>query len=295
MIQVKLKELHLDEQLIVDLEHARDEVRKIKDLQQKYTYIEAHDALWRKSLGALTQLTGNSEDNCKCWYCECDGSAGFYFQVDHYRPKKRVKNKGYKKDQYEPGYWWLAFDPENYRVACQRCNTGAGKRDQFPLPEDSPRGIVENGHKCENPLLLDPNSSDPRLLRFLQNGDVKTAVGCLEFEKRKVETSIAVYNLRARSKREGRRKIWEECRDAIVEARQARDRLKEAIFTNNPAKPVFAALFSQLCTNISNMRSPNAKFSSTAKACIKDYYKVETASAEMDNRDPDLDWLWELL
>lgn len=295
MIQVNLKELNLEEQVRNDLEAARDKVRKLADIQQKYEYIDSHDEFWRNTLGSLAQLTGNTVDNCKCWYCECDGSAGFYFQVDHYRPKKRVRNKGYKKGQYEPGYWWLAFDSDNYRVACQRCNTGAGKRDQFPLPEDSPRAIVENGHKSETPLLLDPNSGDPRLLRFLQNGDVKAAVGCLEFEKRKVDTSISVYNLRARSKREGRRKIWEECRDAIIDARQVRDQLIDAIFMNSLAKATFEAQFSKLCAKISSMKSPNAKFSSTAKACIKDYYKVESASAEMENREPDLEWLWDLL
>src|SRR5687767_13618379 len=103
MIQVNLEELNLDEQVRIDLETARDAVRNVEGLQHKYAYIEAHDALWRSTLEALSRLTNNSIDNCKCWYCECDGSAGFYFQVDHYRPKKRVRNKGYKKNQYEPG------------------------------------------------------------------------------------------------------------------------------------------------------------------------------------------------
>ena len=109
VIDVDFDSLQLDPQLQASLDEATNKLRQIFELEKKYKFIQANSNLWRSTLKSLAQLTNNTEDNCKCWYCECDGSEGFYFQVDHFRPKKRVKNKGAKKDEYEPGYWWLAL------------------------------------------------------------------------------------------------------------------------------------------------------------------------------------------
>jgi hypothetical protein len=40
---------------------------------------------------------------------------------------------------------------------------------------------------------------------------------------------------------------------------------------------------------------PNARFSATAKSCIKQYYKVEQVRAYVENKAFDLDWLLDLL
>ena len=271
--------------------------QKYKELNKKYTYIDSHDKLWHSTLGALAQLTNNTEDNCKCWYCECDGSFGFSFHVDHFRPKKRVKNKGYEEEQCEPGYWWMAFNPQNYRIACQKCNSGAGKNDQFPLADRSPRAISIGGNdgiREEIVLLLDPiEPNDPDLLVFSQDGNVQASLSCLDDDRQRVEVSIAVYDLRARSKRIGRRIVWQECMQNILNARKTRDRLKESILQSPDIKQQRTREFKEIIAKIKRMTLRNAKFSMTAKSCIREYYKIEKTKMQLPNSD--LDWLIDLL
>jgi hypothetical protein len=296
MIQIDLNLLHLNPDLVASLQNATNELDAIHDLKAKTKYIESKHALWHNTIGALAELTSNTEDNCKCWYCECDGAAGFYFQVDHFRPKKRVKNKGSARNEFEPGYWWLAFDPNNYRLACQRCNTGAGKRDQFPLSSDSARAVCKGGETIEKTLLLDPAvPTDPDLLMFTENGDVKATPSCFEYDKKRVETSIKVYNLRARTKREARREIWKECLNAIVIARKAFDELKESLLMSDIQRSVKTKEYQEACIKVKMMRRRNAKFSSTVKSCILEYYKVERAKSKVEKLEFDLDWLLRLL
>lgn len=296
MIQIDMDLLQLDPQVKSNLEAATERVRQLPTLEQKYRFIKSKNDLWRSTLGYLARLTDNTEDDCKCWYCECDGGEGFYFQVDHFRPKQRVKNKGAKKDEYEPGYWWLAFNPINYRVACQKCNTGSGKIDQFPRADDSIRAVVEGGERKEKPLLLDPIvSTDPRLLTFTQDGNIHPASHCNEAETKRVDVSIKVYNLRARSKREGRRKIWDECKKNILIAVEAYDKRKESYFLSPDKKESNISDYTNACARINKMTRRNAKFSSTAKSCIKEYHKIERARCQSENLNFDLDWLLDLM
>jgi hypothetical protein len=82
----------------------------------------------------------------KCAYCETK-IVRFYGDAEHYRPKGGVKyvmpgsNKqaiaqvtdeaGNLRDH--PGYFWLAYHWRNLVPACQCCNSGKGKQNQFPV------------------------------------------------------------------------------------------------------------------------------------------------------------------
>ena len=78
------------------------------------------------------------------------------------------------------GYWWLAFDYRNFRLACSYRNclhTGTdqitrGKSDRFPLLSGSPRASTPDSNIDEGmPLLLDPpNPADPPMLWFIDDG-----------------------------------------------------------------------------------------------------------------------------
>jgi 5-methylcytosine-specific restriction endonuclease McrA len=295
MIHVDMTRLTLDTDTKTSLDAATKklESNEYKELAKKYKYIDSQDKLWRKTLNALAQLTNSTEDNCKCWYCESDGASGFSFHVDHFRPKKCVKTKGSKKDEYEPGYWWLAFNPENYRIACQKCNSGSGKNDQFPLATTSSRAIFKGGEKVEKVLLLDPTeTNDPDLLVFSQDGDVHASSSCQDDDDRKrVEISINVYDLRHRSKRVGRRMVWVECREYIHAARQIRNRLAESLLLSRQEKEHLKKEYGDAIAKIKRKISQNAKFSMTAKSCIREYYKIEKAKAQQS----DLEWLINLL
>lgn len=106
----------------------------------------------------------------KCAYCEAP-LANATWDVEHFRPKGRVK-----ESQTHPGYYWLAYTWENLYPSCTFCNqkrkdaptwrdptTGAaqGKLDQFPLADEAQRAADHNGALAnEQPLMLDPCQAD---------------------------------------------------------------------------------------------------------------------------------------
>ena len=71
----------------------------------------------------------------KCVYCEASPIATSTFRIDHYRPKKNIKNETHT------GYYWLAYEWSNLMQTCQFCN--GEKSNHFPLKAHSIR-IDEN-------------------------------------------------------------------------------------------------------------------------------------------------------
>jgi len=62
-----------------------------------------------------------------CAYCGCDLPRNDRGDVEHFRPKGKVD-----EDENHGGYWWLAYDLNNYLLSCSLCNR-VRKRDRFPL------------------------------------------------------------------------------------------------------------------------------------------------------------------
>lgn len=83
----------------------------------------------------------------KCAYCETR-AVRFPGHAEHFRPKGRVDVRDPAtgksipasvewpngKTAPHPGYFWLAYNWKNLLPACQDCNSGRGKQNQFPLP-----------------------------------------------------------------------------------------------------------------------------------------------------------------
>ncbi|MEU9534755.1 HNH endonuclease [Streptomyces sp. NPDC048213] len=98
--------------------------------------------------------------------------------MDHYRPKSAIIGID------GPGYWWLAYVPSNYRLACGFCNSGGSqtggqrgrrtKSNHFPLFDESTRATDEHcDYEKELRVLLDPaDFRDAHLLGFDLNGHV---------------------------------------------------------------------------------------------------------------------------
>lgn len=114
------------------------------------------------------------EFGAKCWYTETPQTGGD-FDVDHYWPKGRVKLIDgailYKNNDQHPGYWWKAYDIENYRYACiyaNRSREKGGKVDYFPITDESNRSWDEMADCDYNDrLILDPCSlEDVQLISF---------------------------------------------------------------------------------------------------------------------------------
>jgi hypothetical protein len=161
-------------------------------------------ALWRdhRVRDPLIDIIGQ-----KCWYCETNVHSSNP-DVDHFRPKNGPATSG-----AHGGYWWLAYKPDNYRIACKYCNSGGGEHDdgtrraakvaQFPLLNESDRATKPaDDLKLERPVLLDPADHDDHfLIDFSADGKpqrriimpptaLEKAVGIC-----RVEESIKVYRL----------------------------------------------------------------------------------------------------
>jgi len=156
----------------------------------------ARQKVWRDLANPLSVLRKG-----KCWYSESKNS-GSDKDVDHFRPKNRVA-----EDPAHEGYWWLAFQWNNYRYSCQWCNqrrvddgTDGGKGDQFPLAPGSFRARLEGDNlQMEEVELLDPiDPEDWKLLTFLPNGQPTPAKDKGTREHDRAATSILVYHLHSR-------------------------------------------------------------------------------------------------
>lgn len=99
--------------------------------------------------------------HAKCCYCESKFRATSYGAVEHFRPKRAVKQDKDQRMEY-PGYFWLAYNWSNLLVSCEVCNT-TYKGNLFPLGDDTKRARSHRDHlDAERPLFIDPAGEDPR-------------------------------------------------------------------------------------------------------------------------------------
>jgi uncharacterized protein (TIGR02646 family) len=79
--------------------------------------------------GKLIQYFG-----IKCVYCESSPIATSTFRIDHFRPKKHIKELPKLSHK---GYYWLAYEWTNFVQSCQLCNQS--KSNHFPLVNETTR------------------------------------------------------------------------------------------------------------------------------------------------------------
>lgn len=93
--------------------------------------------------------------NGKCCYCERKRDIKLERDVEHYRPKKKVKDV-----EGSNGYWWLAYDWDNILIACKTCNI-LNKSTNFPLLDNTTRVNTEGDVSTELTALINPAIEDP--------------------------------------------------------------------------------------------------------------------------------------
>jgi hypothetical protein len=86
-----------------------------------------------------------------CAFCERELGQDRRGDVEHFRPKSAAKEATHK------GYWWLAYEFENYLLSCITCNS-SHKRTLFPLQPGAAHVEYSNRHQLvqEARLLVDP-------------------------------------------------------------------------------------------------------------------------------------------
>lgn len=193
-----------------------------KTAEERKAYIKAHSD-WNILLPLFIKEYGN-----KCWYSEAPLDKGI---IDHFRPKNKAIN--YCLDETDikhkfilkqDGYWRLAYNLFNFRVASDTSNTRfddmeaedvqiGGKSIYFPLKcEENGNFIVADKYDdiiAEKSLLLDPlNKSDYSNISFEKSGEPIVSA-LTEMQKLKAEVSINLYNLRnTLNFVDERQKVW---------------------------------------------------------------------------------------
>lgn len=209
-------------------------------------------------------LTGWSHE--KCWYSELK-DVGSDKHVDHFRPKGRVAELD---GTIVDGYWWLAFDWTNYRVAVAWCNSphrsipsqsAQGKSDSFPLKEGSPRASVTDSCDVELPYLLDPvNPTDALLLSYDESGMPYSTAG--GWPGARVLETVRILHLDARQMVEERQRKWRQCERYIR-------RVASALASDQATYQRFHDVtVNDWIEEICELLRPNAELSSVALACV---------------------------
>ena len=151
-------------------------------------------------LTALRAVVGN-----KCWYTEVF-LEGADPNVDHFRPKGRVREVDEELNAtgaQSDGYWWLAFELLNFRLACMHANqrrvdsdTDGGKWDYFPVRGARAAQGTVWGAIIEDALPLDPCSmTDVRLLCFDLEGKPAAVAGATAGDVQRVKATVWLYHL----------------------------------------------------------------------------------------------------
>lgn len=172
----------------------------------------------------------------KCWYSEAKDLMSDR-DVDHFRPKKKAKNKD---NAERDGYWFLAYDWENYRFSSIYSNRlrkdkhtsediAFGKGIYFPLKNGTNAATTKRKLADERPYLIDPTIKvDAALVSFNSFGKVIPSVPkSFTWEVERVNASVEYYHLNHSPLKNARKTKWQTCQrniDKITELCSIADR-----------------------------------------------------------------------
>jgi uncharacterized protein (TIGR02646 family) len=108
----------------------------------------------------------------KCCFCESKVRHISDGDVEHFRPKARIR-QARNAPLERPGYYWLAYEWSNLYFACQFCNQ-RNKQALFPLenPEARVRSHEQQDQLVhEQPSFIDPGVDDPEQLLGYRDGE----------------------------------------------------------------------------------------------------------------------------
>ena len=244
-------------------EEITEKLKELNDHDERKKLIKKNSGMWKELKSWLTELSYN-----KCWYSEAKEIVSDY-HVDHFRPKNRAKElDGTPRE----GYWWLAFDWSNYRIAGAICNSlhcsadgdTQGKADFFPLKDGSPVAISPTCNLEDEVIyFLDPtNPNDPSLLTFDESGYPQPAARKGTWEHERAKESIKHFHLDFFQLVDARKIICNNCKRSIDVA----EKLISAK-NKNPSADIDYALKCELM-RLREMVSRETALSSTARAYL---------------------------
>ena len=247
MTYVNLKTLIPPHSWTTSAADAEAAVAAVSDADRQDKIKEFSD-VWRDLKPHLSDLSHG-----KCWYSEAV-NGGADQDVDHFRPKSK--------------YWWLAFEPTNFRLSCIVCNRrrhGGGKGDSFPLVDETKRITTKSllhQHLQENPKLLDPTSPyDCALLWFDEDGSARPKSGIGDVDADRVKESVDVLNIKHSSHVNGRRVVVDSVKRHLEDAK-----LAFATFDTDQTQLI---AFNNAWNSLKELCSPKSSYSRAAICTIK--------------------------
>ena len=228
---------------------ALHEAGKIKERNE---LIDKNNDHWGKLKPWLLTLSYG-----KCWFTEARDIAS-HLDVEHYRPKKASRNS---KGPIRDGYWWLAFDYRNLRIAGTVPNRMKGP--WFPLRYASPCSTYRR--RCEGDEIahfLDPtNAYDVTLLAFDEEGKAIPAPGTSRWEQLRVMRTVRRLKLTEhKALAEERRKLWERVTSQINCYEKAISESRHSAAAREKAKAA--------AREISILTKPHSELSAVARWCV---------------------------
>ncbi len=224
-------------------------------LAERNKFIDNHSTHWGKLKPWLSALSGG-----KCWFTEARDIAS-HLDVEHFRPKKSAKNsKGPERD----GYWWLAFNYVNFRLAGSVPNRKKGV--WFPLRRGSKYSTFKN--QCEDDEtfhFLDPtNAHDVTLISFDETGSAIPTPGITRWERVRVKRTIERLKLTDHPElAEARRKLWQKMNTTIAAYYQAKSQ------ACTPHAAAARQKMNDRAREIVRLTRPSEQLSSVARWCVE--------------------------
>ena len=235
------------------------------DDSNRASEINRRSTIWTALRSELAELS-----NRKCWYCEARQERSD-MPIDHFRPKNRVGEEGCEN---HPGYWWLAFEWENFRYSCTYCNsrrrdvkteTTGGKADRFPLRDEANRCWTPDDLLSEEqPVLLDPTvRTDPGLLWFDEDGSAhpKHSESNATWPYRRARESIDIYHLNHSDLKEARQIVCNTCRRKVGEGDAAWEDFSQGSTRAEEQ-------FKKAVEDLGELMDENAEYSAAARATV---------------------------
>lgn len=241
---------------------ARNDILNASSEANRDLVLSNKSTIWQEVKDILRDISYD-----KCWYCESKRHRSDD-PVDHYRPKGNVAEAPDHK-----GYWWLAFDWDNYRFSCTYCNSKrkdkksgstGGKQDHFPLLTSYRAKEPADDLELEQPCLLDPTkTTDPGLLWFQDDGSVVSRYDQATRPNlvKRTNDSIELYHLNHSTTKRLRKVLYKEVSKLVKDGNLYFDRFAAGDY-------IAAHALNRTMGNLAALINPKAEFSAAARSFL---------------------------
>lgn len=238
------------------------ELRDCPDSPSRKAFLDVEDnRIWTILKSNFQRLSNN-----KCWFTEAYASLSD-FQIEHFRPKKRVylirKKDDYpeKRTVYDnEGYWWLSYDIRNLKLVGAKPNQLKG--NYFPLKGSSiiATPLNESWLK-EECALLDPCvKDDVALLTYSGTIPIEYDPDPASWDHIRARISIKIFGLKHSKLKRSRAALFAHLRNYIDTGSRHWDYLQ----IHKAVKPAgyfdIRQIFIDVCHNITEMMNPRNEY-----------------------------------